>query len=225
MIPQCSTAFSRDHTNRTCHPTPLGVLGSPLSPQHFRKATFSPSPLRCESKKTDLAWLHLKLQLNLTYCHLILGGSPGSPQPLAEETVQARCGISTDVKVFIWALKRRCRVRIWRGRQALWNRTAIRQTVLCSQTLKWLAVPTGLMGLFTWKPVRKAPRSCDTFLLAGLAVLEAPLRATLSTPAETLVAIRRRQSSEMTAAGFCSGVLQQRQQDQAAAGLDAELKA
>lgn len=76
---------------------------------------------------------------------------------------QARYGISTDFKVFIRALKRRCWGRIWQRRQVLWNQAAIRQPVLWSWPLKWLAVPTGLPGLFTWIPVRKALRSCGTF--------------------------------------------------------------
>lgn len=126
MIPQSSTAYNRDHSDEMCHPTPLGVLGSPLSPQHFTEATFSSQSLLYESKKTDPVRLRLKLQVT-SCCCLIVGRSPGFFQPLAEGTLQTRYRISTDFKMFIWVLQKKHRVRIWQGRQELWISTAISQ--------------------------------------------------------------------------------------------------
>lgn len=60
---------------------------------------------------------------------------------------------------------------------------------------------------------------CDTFLLAELAVLEVPVRGTLSSPAETLITVRRKQSSKMPVTRSCLSILQQRTRDQAALGF------
>lgn len=78
--------------------------------------------------------------------------------------------------------------------------------------------------LSTWMPLRKALKSCGTFSWVELAVLEVPVRGTLSSPAETLVTVRRKQSSRMPVTHSCLNILQQRR-DQAALGFLAELKA
>lgn len=80
-------------------PYPLGVLGSHLSPQRFREATFSSQSLLYESKKTDPARLHLKLQV-ISCCRLVEGRSPGFSQLLVEGTLQTRYRISTLRCVF-----------------------------------------------------------------------------------------------------------------------------
>lgn len=106
-IPQCSTAYIRDHTNWTCHPTLLVSFGSPLCPQYFRKAMFSPSFLLCESKKPDPVWLHLKLQLNL-----MLLSSPGKKSWISQLLCKPGVKFPQVLRCLFEQWKGDCRVRI-----------------------------------------------------------------------------------------------------------------
>lgn len=168
--------------------SPLGVLGSPLSPQNFRKVMFCTRHLCCVGARKHPAWLPLTLQLNL-----VLPSGPEKKSWLSpagwRKSANQVWNFHRLEGVYLSAEKEvqgEDLTRIW---QVLWNSHSPGRAPLLTPEMAGRARgPAETVHVDTCEE-----STAELWRWAGLAVLEVPLTLTLSTPAETLVAIRRKE--------------------------------